>query len=370
MATSAKWGILGCASIAEKFCVSVSEAENATCVAVASRDKSKAEAWIEANCPGARAYGSYDELLADEEIQAVYIPLPTGLRAEWVLKAASKKKHVLGEKPIATCAAEAQRILDACREAGVQYMDNTMFMHNERTAAMRAVLDDTESFGVPKSVVSNFTLPAAADGAWDNVRMKASTEPFGALGDLGWYCLRVSLWAFNYADAEAVSCHYLQATDEGVPLHCTGTIKFSEGRAATFDCSFVHAWRESAEVFSSKKCLFVEDFVIPGMIESGRFMVSQRGYGKKALCLPLESVKYTDVGGRGCLQHTKLVENMSKIVLSGELQAFWPRISLQTQLLMGACEASAKAEGRWVKIEEFAREALAAAALDAAEKSA
>merc|ERR1712048_1276728 len=106
------------------------------------------------------------------------------------------------------------------------------------------------------SLPLGLTDPSFAAG---NVRMKKETEPLGALGDLGWYCTRITLWAFDFEQPEAVSCHFLEATDEGVPIRLVANMKFAGGRSASFDCSFKHAWRQWVE-FASEKCtLRVED---------------------------------------------------------------------------------------------------------------
>lgn len=348
---SVKFGVLGCADIARKTCVAIAEAPNASCVAVASRSKEKAEAWVNVNCPGARAYGSYDELLDDPEVQVVYLPMPTGMRAEWALKAIAKKKHILCEKPLVSMR-DCSTIIDACRKAGVQFMDNTMFMHNERLTAMRKVMD-SDSFGAVSHVVTGFTLPFGNDEDWakGNIRMSRATEPLGCLGDLGWYCVRFSLWAYNYDLPESVSCHFLQETSEGVPLHCTGLLKFSGGRTASFDCSFKHGLRSNAEVVGKHKFLTLDDFVIPSSTSEVCFQVSGMTIADKALTFGLQSSKETVTGG-GCVQHTRLIEKLASVVGSGELDEFWPKVTLQTQLVLSALVKSARASGAWVTPRE------------------
>jgi len=351
MAGQVKWGILGSANIAQKVCVAISEASNATVVAVASRDKAKAEAFIEAHSPGARAV-SYEDLLDDPEIQVVYIPLPTGMRADWVVKAAEKKKHVLCEKPIATNAADSKRIIDACKANGVQFMDNTMFMHSGRFGAMRKVLDDSELFGVPRHVVSCFTIPLGAtddEFKTGNIRLKKDMEPLGCLGDLGWYCVRFTEWAFGYEKPESVRCDYLESTDEGVPVSLSATLKFSGGRTASFDCSFVHAWRDWAEVVSEKCALRVDDFVIPSKADVCNYTVLQGSCADKGLTFPIDVVKTEDIKEKA--QHTLLIEKFSSIVTSGEIEECWPKFSQQTQMLLLALAASASSNGAWVTPE-------------------
>jgi predicted dehydrogenase len=342
---------MGTAGIAEKVCVAIAEASNATVAAVASRDKAKAEEYIKANCPGARAYGSYEELLDDADIQVVYLPLPTSVRPEWVVKAAAKKKHILCEKPIAGNAEDSKKVFDAVRQAGVQFMDNTMMMHNSRLDAIRKVLDDEAFFGRPQHVVSTFTLPFGAtveDFKTGNIRMKAATEPLGCLGDLGWYCARFTQWVFGYDAPESVSCTYLETTDEGVPLRLVANLKFSTGRSASFDCSFTHALRYWAEIASEKCSLRVEDFVITSKPDVCSFTVTSGGIGEKALTFPITELKSEEI--RENPQHTRLIEKFSTLATSGEIDESWMKISEQTNQLLLALEASAKQQGAWLTV--------------------
>ncbi|MDA0285010.1 MAG: Gfo/Idh/MocA family oxidoreductase, partial [Planctomycetota bacterium] len=112
-----RWGILGTAGISRKNWHSIRNSENATLVAVASRSSERAQQYIDecqrdvSQLPVPRAVGSYEELLTADDIDAVYVPLPTGIRAEWVIRAAEAGKHVLCEKPCGLDAAEVQRIL-------------------------------------------------------------------------------------------------------------------------------------------------------------------------------------------------------------------------------------------------------------------
>mmetsp|Transcript_53065 Transcript_53065/g.98172 ORF Transcript_53065/g.98172 Transcript_53065/m.98172 type:complete len:493 (+) Transcript_53065:51-1529(+) len=353
MSTEVKWGILSCAGIAAKVCVAIAEASNAKVVAVASRDKAKAETFAAANCAGAKAYGSYEELLDDEEVQVVYIPLPTALRMNWVCKAAAKKKHILMEKPIAGNTRDTLQIISACKAAGVQLMDNTMFMHCPRLEAVKKVISDKEAFGTPSSVTAAFSIPCAADETdWknNNIRMKKALEPLGALGDLGWYCMRVILWAYDFAQPEAVSCHFIDETSEGVPTRVTATLKFPNARIATFECSFLHSWRQWFEVTSEKKSLRIEDFVLPAKLDSVDFAVYEGKVAEKDLTISVDAVGKESLPARP--QHTLLVEKMSSIALSGELEEKWPEMSKQTQLLLMALVSSARQQGSWVNPKE------------------
>ena len=135
------WGILSTAGISTRVCLAIQGSHNSEVVAVASRSLEKASEWAKTHGVPT-AYGSYEALLADPAIDAVYVPLPTALHKEWCIKVAQAGKHVLCEKPVASSEGELREILEACSAAGVQFMDGVMFMHNERLPVMRKRLYD------------------------------------------------------------------------------------------------------------------------------------------------------------------------------------------------------------------------------------
>jgi len=149
-----RFGIIGCAQIARKISRAVLLAPNAALHAVGSRSLDKARAFAAANGfpAGAKVYDSYEAVLDDPEVDAVYLPLPTSLHVRWAVLAASKKKHVLLEKPVGLNVAEFDEIIAACESNGVQLMDGTMWMHHPRTSKMKEFLSDANLFGQLKSV--------------------------------------------------------------------------------------------------------------------------------------------------------------------------------------------------------------------------
>ncbi|CAN1246169.1 Uncharacterized oxidoreductase At4g09670 [Linum grandiflorum] len=154
-----RFGIIGCADIARKLARAISLSPNSHLSAVASRTLQKATDFAAANKlpPTVKIYGSYESLLDDPEIDAVYIPLPTSLHLEWAISAAERKKHVLLEKPVAVNVDELDRILAACEDNGVQFMDGTMWVHHPRTAKMKEVIDRKDEFGELRTV-SDFSF--------------------------------------------------------------------------------------------------------------------------------------------------------------------------------------------------------------------
>jgi predicted dehydrogenase len=152
-----RFGILGCADIARKVsrALLMLPPGAATVAAVGSRSEDKARRFVaETGLPTARTHGSYESLLGDPDVEAVYLPLPTSLHVPWATAAAERGKHLLLEKPTALCAADLDAILGACDAAGVQFMDSTMWMHHPRTAKMRELVADKDAFGDVRVVSS------------------------------------------------------------------------------------------------------------------------------------------------------------------------------------------------------------------------
>lgn len=154
MTNSIRFGILGCADIACKLLRATTLAPNATVYAVGSGSIDKAKAFALANNfpHDAKIYGSYEAVLDDPDVDAVYIPLPTNLHFRWAVLAAQKKKHILLDKPVGLNVAEFDNLVDACETNGVRIIDGSMRMHHPRTAATKEFLSDTNPFGRLKSV--------------------------------------------------------------------------------------------------------------------------------------------------------------------------------------------------------------------------
>src|ERR687891_1039613 len=135
-----RWGILSSARIGvQKVIPGIMKADRCSVIAIASRDAGRARALAE-RFGIAKAYGAYEDLLKDPDVDAVYVPLPNHLHAKWTMAAARAGKHVLCEKPIAMNAAEAQAMLDACSSSGVRLMEAFMFRLHPSWEAVREVV--------------------------------------------------------------------------------------------------------------------------------------------------------------------------------------------------------------------------------------
>lgn len=349
-----RFGILSAADIARKNWESIFNSGNAVVTAVASRDVSRARRFIKELQAKARfnpmptALGSYEELLARPDVDAVYIPLPTGLRKEWVLRAAAAGKHVICEKPCGVSAADVQKMTAACAKNRVQFMDGVMFMHHPRLDRIRDALDDDKSIGPVKRITSSFSFHLAEKAYRSNVRVNSRLEPAGCLGDLGWYCIRFTLWAMNWRLPREVTGRILAERGAargrpGVPVDFSAELIFDDDTSAAFYCSFIAGYQNWVHMSGVKGQLRVADFVHP------------RGVLETEFELNGETVRVKSGGKRvkaaSVAQQTKMIRNFARQVFSGKLNREWPKSALKTQRVLDACLESAR-KGRPVRLRK------------------
>lgn len=255
MSDRVRFGILGAAKINDRVVPALHASNLGQAVAIASRDLDKSRAAARRlNIP--RALGSYEHLLADPEIDAVYIPLPNHLHGEWTLKAADAGKHVLCEKPLALNAAEAQRLMDHCRARGVRLMDGFMWPHHARTARLRQLVND----GILGDVVrltTCFSFPLPLDPA--NIRLNPQCGG-GSLFDVGCYPVYLARWLFQ---AEPTRVFASGQFDFGVDLRLEAVLEFPGGRSALFDCAFTLPYRTQAEIVGTKASIQIPRMWLP-----------------------------------------------------------------------------------------------------------
>ncbi|KAJ0987395.1 hypothetical protein J5N97_005751 [Dioscorea zingiberensis] len=342
-----RFGIMGCANIAIKVSRAIGLAPNATVVAVASRNVNKALDFISAHGlpEGTRAYGSYEEILEDEGVDAMYVPLPTSLHLKWAVATVEKRKHLLLEKPVALCVADLDRILEACEVNGVQYMDATMWMHHPRTAKMKELLSDPSRFGQLQSIHSAFSYRGDAKFMASDIRVNVDLDALGVLGDAGWYCIRAILWASGYQLPDtAVALRNPKKNEAGVLLSCAAALTWDDGRVATFHCSFLTHITMEISVMGSEGVLNLTDFVIPYEESSAPFsFVSNSGFNNGSLGWIVPPEKH--VVSTQLPQEALMVQEFSRLV--GEIKSHgfkaekkWLEISRKTQLVIDAVKAS------------------------------
>jgi xylose dehydrogenase (NAD/NADP) len=250
-----RWGILGVAKINNRLLPSFHKLTRGELRAIASRDLARAAAAAEAGIPV--AHGSYEALLADPTIDAVYIPLPNTLHNEWTRKAADAGKHVLCEKPLVPTADEAEALIAYCAAKGVKLMDGFMWPHHPRTARIRQALDEGQ-IGPVRRVSGAFTFPLALDPS--NIRLQQGTAG-GSLLDVGCYPVYGIRWAFGI---EPVKAFAFARHGYGVDLEMSGVLWFADGRMASFDCGFTAPLRQWLEIVGESGVIRVPEMWVPG----------------------------------------------------------------------------------------------------------
>ncbi len=244
------WGVVSTARINDLVLEGARESELANFVAVASRDRARGERWASER-DIATVHDSYEALLADESIEAVYIPLPNSMHVEWSIRALEAGKHVLCEKPLARSAAAAERAFDAASGSGRLLSEAFMWRHNPQTRRLRELVSEG-AIGELRLLHASFSF-SLDDPA--NVRLSAALEG-GALMDVGCYCVS---GARLLAGAEPVSVFGQAVERDGVDVRFVGTLRVPGEVMAVFDCGFDMPARHSLELVGSEGTLFAAD---------------------------------------------------------------------------------------------------------------
>jgi predicted dehydrogenase len=340
-------GILGAAGIVrKKNWQAIQCSGNAVVTAMATRDPARTRQFIaerQAEHPFPevpRAHDSYEALLGDKTVEAVYLPLPTAVRKEWVIRAANSGKHIICEKPCAASVADLQEMLTACRRNRVQFMDGVMFMHNPRLARLREVLDDGARIGPVRRITSVFSFLGTGDFHERNIRVQSNLEPLGCLGDLGWYCLRFSLWVMRWQMPVRVSGRILAGGADTAPADFSGELLFADGASAGFHCSFLAQGQQWAVISGANGSLRVPDFVLPNSDNTAAWEVNFNPVAKTETGLYLETATAAES------QEALMFRNFADQVRSGSVNEDWLEAALKTQQVADACLASARADGK------------------------
>ena len=247
---STKWGIISTAHINRLVLAGARESEQVDVIAVSSRDQARAEAYAREQGIE-RAYGSYEALLADPDVEAVYISLPNSLHVEWSIHALEAGKHVLCEKPLDRRPEEVERAFDAADRAGRILAEAFMWRHNPQTAKLLELVG-SGAIGELRLVRSAFSFSLDEP---ENVRLAADLDG-GALMDVGCYCVSGS----RLLGGEPESVYGEQVSGEsGVDALFAATMRFPGDVLAQFECGFVLPDRDELDVVGSEGSLFLDD---------------------------------------------------------------------------------------------------------------
>ncbi|MEC8474002.1 MAG: Gfo/Idh/MocA family oxidoreductase [Planctomycetota bacterium] len=361
-----RWGFLSTAGIGRKNWKAIHLSGNGRVSAVASRSVEKAQGFIDecsAEVPqreSVTAVGSYEELLSREDVDAVYVPLPTGIRKQWVVAAAKAGKHVLCEKPAAVNEEEVQEMVDACNEAGVQFMDGVMFDHSKRLVKIREILKSGEVVGKARRISTHFSFSGDASFQESNIRTDAILEPHGCLGDLGWYCIRFTLWAAGLEMPTKLSARTLTwlagtESEAEVPGEFSAELHFPNDVTASFYCSFLTVNQQTAMISGDQGFLSVDDFVLP-------FYDGEASWTEHQHVLDIDNCRWNFrrhsdrkaiaeyPSGEPNASEVNMVRTFAEYANSGKVDPFYPDLTLKTQRIIDACRRSDAAGGELVEL--------------------
>jgi xylose dehydrogenase (NAD/NADP) len=246
---SVRFGILSTARINRLVLPGARESDRVDVVAVASRDLARADAYAREHGID-RAYGSYEELLADPEVDAAYIPLPNSMHVEWSIRALEAGKHVLCEKPLSRRPEDVEQAFDAADRAGLELMEAFMFRHNPQTARLKELVDGG-AIGALRVVRAAFSFTITGDA---NIRLAADLDG-GALMDVGCYCVSGS----RLLAGEPERVFGLATTEAGVDTVFAAALSFPDGVFAHFDSGLRLPMRDELEVVGTEGSLFLDD---------------------------------------------------------------------------------------------------------------
>ncbi len=338
-----RYGVLGAANIARSFIRGLAGSSLATVAAIASRSADKAAAFA-AEMGIAKSHGSYEALLADPEIDAIYNPLPNDLHAEWTIKAAAAGKHVLCEKPLSVGVAEAQAMFDAGRAHGVHVVEAYPYMSQPQTLRVRSLLAEG-AIGKIQLVTASFgfrlvTVDGAALGDPANIRLDPARGGGGLL-DAGTYAMSFVRLAMGARPLRAMAT--ARWTQSGVDQTVAATIEFEGGAIAHMTSSMATSFHRHAVIIGDG-----------GIIETG-FSNHAPDSGKLPIrikrgapgTIPFETEELP--GGDGFRAEGESFARMVRLG-AAEWNGATEAESLDTARALTAILASARLDGAWVAV--------------------
>ena len=269
-----RWGLLSTARINRRVIPAIRAAERADLTAIASRSQTRADAYaVEWDIP--RTHGSYEALLDDPDIEAVYISLPNSLHAEWAVRAAQAGKHVLCEKPLALSVAECDRIITAADSCGVVVVEAVMYLHHPLLDRARQLAEE--------GAVGRVTLVRGAFSfrleQQNDIRFKPAMGG-GSLWDVGSYPVSFIRWIAG--EPEQVF-GWQTLSDSGVDAAFAGLLRCGNGVLGVFDCGLRQQFRVQAEIVGTEGTLTLER---PYVISSESRLRLRRGHEEEEIALP------------------------------------------------------------------------------------
>lgn len=276
-----RWGVVGTGGIANSMAGMIKMADASEIGAVSSRRMETAQAYANKH-DVPTAFDSWQAMIDSDLVDAIYVATPTSVREEICIAAASGGKHVLGEKPFASLPS-VKRIIQACRDNNVAFMDGTHFVHHPRTLDIRQLRDDR--LGFVWSVASAFQFNLGDRG---NIRFNPELEPMGAIGDAGWYNMRA---AVEYLPPDVVldtvSAHLRRDAETGAAISGTGILDFTNGATSTWNCGFDSgATVMDLRITGTEGVINIDDFLSQNRDGSADFLYRKGRSTSKEINIP------------------------------------------------------------------------------------
>ena len=270
-----RWGILGTANIADAFVRAVHHSSCSLVQAVASRDIDKARQWAAVrHLP--EGYGSYSDLIASENVDGVYIPLPNSLHHKWTLAAIRAGKPVLCEKPLATSAAQAREIRDAADQAGVLVAEGFMYRHHPIYEKVFKLIR-SGVIGKVGTIHAQFSFFLDDPGSISGSAQLAG----GALMDVGCYCVHLARWVAGCEPARVSAFEIRKEVDQTM----VGLLAFPNGILAHFETGIVGTERHRAEIAGTTGSILLQNPWHPGE-DKGELIVRRWGQPDETIPVP------------------------------------------------------------------------------------
>ena len=324
-----KWGILSSAKIGETQVIpAIKRSTHGEVIAIASQSKKAEDLAKKLGIP--KTYDSYEELLADPEINAVYIPLPNHLHAKWTIEAAKAGKHILVEKPAALTEVETRQMMDACEQYGVICMEAFMYQFHAQHKRVKDIIQ-TGEIGEVKYMYASHSFLLKDD---NNIRLSPE-KGGGALYDVGCYNVHAIR---HLLDAEPAEVMGFADTDNryGVDLTTTVHFKMDNGARAMFDCSFEMVGRNEYHIVGTHGEIICRHAYRPDLVgHHGALIVKSGGETRKEMIT--------------CDQYMMQVDHFAECVLNDQQPIYTAKDTIQNMKVIDACYHSIK-EGRLVRL--------------------
>lgn len=321
--TKLNWGYLGAAKIGRSLAPAIVQSKYANAYAVASRSLEKAETYAREN-GFQKAYGSYQALLRDPDVDVIYIPLPNHLHCPWAIRALDSGKHVLCEKPLALTAAECRKMIAAARRSQRLLMEAFMYRFHPQTLRIQELVA-AGTIGQVRIIRAAFGFLLREEAK--NVRL-VKRMGGGSLMDVGCYCINVMRTLFQDEPLRVIG-HAERGKQVSVDMTFSGTLLFSNGRLGIFTSSFQSAVDWGVEIAGTEGRILVPSPWKPDA-RLASFILEVGGKSSEVV-----------IRNGGGIYHRE-VDEFSRSILEGRSPALAPEEGLKNMRVIEALQRSAR----------------------------